>query len=247
MLIDRALYPITALGPGKRLAIWTVGCRRGCFRCANRELWDEDPSKEIEPALLVSMIRRTLDSQGIGSQERNSRWQGSHAPDNRWLDTQRPDSQEPDSRWQSSQGIDGTATNKSLIDGVTITGGEPLDQIDDLCRLLPLLREMTDDILIYTGYTIEEADKALPAQAWATVKRYTAVLIAGAYVDALNDNRAALVGSTNQEICFLDESRRAAYMAYMDGGRRIQNVYHGDAMISVGIHNRDGGGENGGC
>lgn len=47
MLIDRILYPITALGPGKRVVIWMVGCRKMCERCANPELRAFDTSKEM--------------------------------------------------------------------------------------------------------------------------------------------------------------------------------------------------------
>ncbi len=47
MLIDRILYPITALGPGKRVVIWMVGCRKRCERCANPELRAFDTSKEM--------------------------------------------------------------------------------------------------------------------------------------------------------------------------------------------------------
>ena len=48
MLIDRILYPIRALGPGKRVVIWTVGCRKRCDRCANPELRAFNSSKEMD-------------------------------------------------------------------------------------------------------------------------------------------------------------------------------------------------------
>lgn len=41
MYIDRLLYPITALGPGERIALWVSGCDRKCNKCANPELWDD--------------------------------------------------------------------------------------------------------------------------------------------------------------------------------------------------------------
>lgn len=59
MLIDRILYPITALGPGKRLCIWTVGCNKRCYMCANPELWFFDKSKEVsmeEIKKLLSLV-----------------------------------------------------------------------------------------------------------------------------------------------------------------------------------------------
>lgn len=44
------------------------------------------------------------------------------------------------------------------IDGFTITGGDPLYQADDLQQLITLLKNISDDILVYTGYSIEELD-----------------------------------------------------------------------------------------
>ena len=43
MYLDRILYPVTALGPGKRIAIWVSGCERHCNHCANPELWKQYP------------------------------------------------------------------------------------------------------------------------------------------------------------------------------------------------------------
>ena len=46
MQIGKVLYPITTLGPGTRLGIWTTGCERRCPGCSNPELQERDPSKD---------------------------------------------------------------------------------------------------------------------------------------------------------------------------------------------------------
>ena len=47
MYLDRILYPVTSLGPGKRLCIWVSGCNARCEGCANPELWTQRPEQFI--------------------------------------------------------------------------------------------------------------------------------------------------------------------------------------------------------
>ena len=42
---------------------------------------------------------------------------------------------------------------QSTVDGITITGGDPFYQPDALRELLPELRKIVKDILVYTGYS----------------------------------------------------------------------------------------------
>ncbi|MDR0312491.1 MAG: radical SAM protein [Treponema sp.] len=189
MQIDRVLYPISTLGPGERLIIWTVGCSKHCHKCANPELWNKDPNKEIDVFDLAEMITKAI--------------------------------------------------GKQAIDGVTITGGDPVEQIDELNKLLPLLREVTDDVLLYTGFTAQEVEMALSKSDWETMKKHTSVLIDGAYIDDLNDNECALRGSLNQNIIYFDEAKKEPYSAYLKKKRKIQNAFYNEKMISVGIHNKD--------
>mgnify|MGYP001780090632 FL=1 len=61
VFIDRVLFPVTALGPGKRIAIWVSGCHRRCLRCANPELWAQREEQKIADhrlsAILSSLIK----------------------------------------------------------------------------------------------------------------------------------------------------------------------------------------------
>jgi anaerobic ribonucleoside-triphosphate reductase activating protein len=47
MQIGKILFPITTLGPGKRLGIWTQGCARFCNGCSNPELQIFDETKDV--------------------------------------------------------------------------------------------------------------------------------------------------------------------------------------------------------
>ena len=47
-------------------------------------------------------------------------------------------------------------TESHKVDGFTISGGEPFLQSDELLLLLSYLTPISTDILIYTGYRLEE-------------------------------------------------------------------------------------------
>ena len=51
--INRAHYPVTVLGHGKRIGIWLQGCSLHCEGCISRDTWDRDPSSEIELEILL--------------------------------------------------------------------------------------------------------------------------------------------------------------------------------------------------
>lgn len=117
------------------------------------------------------------------------------------------------------------------VEGFTITGGDPMYQPEDLRELLSLLRGISDDIIVYTGYQKEELAPDMLAG--------ISVLIDGEYIEELNDN-SLLRGSSNQKIHILDESKKAGYESYLrTETNRIQNFYAVDGFISVGIHRPD--------
>lgn len=124
---------------------------------------------------------------------------------------------------------------------LTVTGGDPLEQPEDLAELLEAARPLFDDVLVYTGYTLDEARAVVPADFMAGIEENADALIDGRYIDELNDGKAPLRGSTNQVVHYLNPVVRDAYERYMGKGRSVQNVVCGERIISVGIHNREGG------
>lgn len=42
-------YPVTALGPGTRLGVWTQGCPLACPGCMSRSTWDPDAGTPTDP------------------------------------------------------------------------------------------------------------------------------------------------------------------------------------------------------
>ena len=183
LYLDRVLYPVTALGPGNRLALWVSGCGRHCFHCANPELWE----RRAEQCVRVAQILPAL---------------------NRLLREKRPD-------------------------GITITGGEPFDQAGALCDLLDGLEAPPEDILIYSGYQMEELREE---RAQSRLLERVTVLIDGPYREEENEPSVVLRGSGNQRIWYRNAAQRERYRTYLERGRQIQNFVYDYRILSVGIH-----------
>jgi len=114
------------------------------------------------------------------------------------------------------------------IDGFTFTGGDPMYQADDLQQLIVLLRAISEDILVYTGYSLNEIS--------ADQLNGIAVLIDGEYIESRNNN-CVLRGSDNQLVHILDDRFREIYNDYLSStANQIQNFMTSDGVISVGIH-----------
>ena len=55
--INRLHWPVTVLGPGRRVGIWFQGCSIGCPGCVSRDTWAApDPSDHVAVGELVDRI-----------------------------------------------------------------------------------------------------------------------------------------------------------------------------------------------
>lgn len=186
MLIDQILFPVESLGPGKRIAVWVVGCTHQCEGCSNPELWKATNQQPVSPSQLFTAISQIA--------------------------------------------------VRFPVEGVTITGGEPMDQAEELLELVRMLKTITNDILVYTGYLHKQL---LQSEIHRAVLDEIAVLVDGPYVKALNCS-LPMRGSSNQQILLFDLAFEDRYKAYLNTDkRRIQNFYFADESVSVGIHDDD--------
>lgn len=92
-----------------------------------------------------------------------------------------------------------------LISGVTISGGDPLYQIDGIIELCRLLKLQNVNIWCYTGFIYEEK---LNDAKFNTLLRYIDVLVDGPYMDIERDLTLRFRGSRNQRIIDIKESLR---------------------------------------
>lgn len=121
-----------------------------------------------------------------------------------------------------------TIAKEHQVDGFTITGGDPMYQADDLQKLIMHLCKISSDILVYTGYEIEE----LPKEYLHNIS----VLIDGKYIEERNNN-CILRGSDNQRIFILNTDVHKKYNEYLKkASNQIQNFTTCDGIVSVGIH-----------
>lgn len=51
-------HPVTALGPGTRLGIWTQGCPLACAGCMSRDTWDATAGTPTHPATIAATWRQ---------------------------------------------------------------------------------------------------------------------------------------------------------------------------------------------
>lgn len=89
------------------------------------------------------------------------------------------------------------------IDGVTVSGGEPLEQAKELKKLLYLLKEENYHIVLFSGYTFEQIKEN---ENMATCLAYVDVLIDGEYKKDLRSLSLRFRGSENQRVIDVPES-----------------------------------------
>lgn len=124
------------------------------------------------------------------------------------------------------------------FEGITISGGDPFEQLEEILDLVERLRELVDDILVYTGYVWESFGKTLDEGTRKRIEENISVLIDGPYIQERNVSGLALRGSDNQKMIFFDPCKVDLYDEYMKKGRLLQNLYFDDKLLTVGIMER---------
>jgi len=169
--VDSLPYPITNLGPGKRIGIWVQGCSHNCKGCMS-------PHTKIQRQENLQLIDSILNEILPIAQQ---------------------------------------------FDGVTVSGGEPFEQADALTRLLIKIRQETDlDILVYTGFTLDEIKNG--SIAMKKLLDQIDVLIDGPFMEHLS-NTKLWRGSDNQVMHLLtprSQKYRQFINAKYSGKRQLQ-------------------------
>ena len=88
--------------------------------------------------------------------------------------------------------------DNQLIDGITLSGGDPMFQAEACTKLCKRIKEETSlSIWCYTGFTWEELLKQPDKR---ELLNYIDVLVDGRYVDELRSLQLRFRGSSNQRI-----------------------------------------------
>jgi anaerobic ribonucleoside-triphosphate reductase activating protein len=145
--ISRVHYPVTVLGPGRRLGIWLQGCSLGCKGCVSKDTWNPDAGRLIDVETLVEQCRELV---------------------------------------------------KDDLNGITITGGAPFEQLDALSSLLDELKPWRAsagfDILCYSGKPYKHLQQQYP-----NILSQIDLLIPEAFVES-RPTDAIWRGSANQPL-----------------------------------------------
>lgn len=99
---------------------------------------------------------------------------------------------------------------KPYIDGLTLSGGDPLFSLDDVVDLSKEIKEKMPqkNIWLYTGFTIEQIRQSQ----LKAILPYVDVIVDGPYVESLRDVTLAFRGSRNQRIIRLESKRKQESM-----------------------------------
>lgn len=121
---------------------------------------------------------------------------------------------------------------RGRVDGMTISGGEPFDQPEGLLALIRwFVKIYGDDILIFTGYTLEQLH-AMRSPVVEEILFTIAVLIDGRYEEERNDG-IGLRGSSNQRIYVW--KKRDRYTDPETCARSLQCIFMRDRIWMIGI------------
>ena len=176
-------YPVTSLGPGRRVVVWLAGCKKRCKGCISPEMQDFKAGRRIAVAKLLRKISKLSE----------------------------------------------------MVEGITISGGEPFEQLDALDELLNgLTRQMPQwNVIVYTGYTLStlvaDSDKSI------NILNKIDVLIDGPYrMETPTDH--PLKGSGNQRIHYL--TKKGQSVKKQLDNMRITKINLGignDMQVLIGI------------
>ena len=123
------------------------------------------------------------------------------------------------------------------LEGITISGGEPMLQPEGLATLLRRVRTVRPGMsaIAFTGFTLEQLRrKALSEPALNDFLDQLDVLIDGLYRAELNDGRG-LRGSSNQRVHFLTSRYEHLREEFEDRRRDVELHVLRDEMLMVGV------------
>ena len=187
--VNNAHWPVTVLGPGRRIGIWVQGCSIHCPGCVSQDTWPRDRTKAIAVRDLLAWCRKVTGG---------------------------------------------------VLDGVTISGGEPFEQPQALCALLDGLiawrREyhLDFDILCYSGMPQRRLEKD-----HGDILARLDAIIPEPYVDNLPQGHVWR-GSRNQPLVPLSARGHSRYATHVEEsadahGKRMQAAVDGKRVWMIGI------------
>ena len=101
------------------------------------------------------------------------------------------------------QNVIDVINNKQLQSGVTLSGGEPFEQVSQLIEIAKAAKTKKLNLWAYTGYTFEELLESEDAK---ELIQYLDVLVDGKFMNDLKHYQLKFKGSLNQRIIDVQKS-----------------------------------------
>ena len=114
------------------------------------------------------------------------------------------------------------------INGITITGGEPLHQSEQLLRLIKRISPHGLTVMLYTGFTRDEIDNDAALYLFDSAD----VVVSGRYVEELQSPLLKWRGSTNQIIIFQNVEYREHYSS-IDEENEVEIHINDHGMLTI--------------
>lgn len=126
-------------------------------------------------------------------------------------------------------------------EGITISGGEPFIQAEELATMLARIKDKRDyGVILYTGFLRENLEKNNNNGVQRLLQQ-TDILIDGNYVQNLDDGKPYR-GSSNQRIHLITDRYRSIFNDYYYGTdkRNIEIDVEKDNVYMVGVPSKNG-------
>ena len=123
------------------------------------------------------------------------------------------------------------------INGITISGGEPMMQAENLAKLLYIVLSERPklDVIVFTGFEMQKINNLRFTKKFID---YIDVLITGLYVDSLNDGKG-MKGSINQKTLFLTDKLIEQKKYFENYSRNLEMHVREDNYLVIGIPKKD--------
>jgi anaerobic ribonucleoside-triphosphate reductase activating protein len=104
-----------------------------------------------------------------------------------------------------------------LLDGITLSGGEPFSQAAGFAQLAQAAQEKGLQVMTYTGYTYEELLTSIGEKSdWALLLQHSDLLVDGPFELAKRNLLLRFRGSENQRIINVPESLKQGKVILSD-------------------------------
>lgn len=216
MLVDRLYFPVTTLGPGERVVVWTCGCTKHCPGCTNPELWEARSDAAIASARLAAILNDLAARTGA----HRITFTGG------------------DPLEQAADLARVLAAIRPAFDDILVYTGYTFEELvatPDLPK--GLLTLPSSEGVHERRPPNEDSATPNPCADWEEAPLIDA-LIDGPYVEAENDGVCGLRGSANQRVIVLNPTLETLYHEEMQKPRSVQNAVFDGRALSIGIHGR---------